>query len=70
MGISEGVVLEWLKSAGDHVSEDEPIVEIETAKATDVVRAPTSGTLAEILAQTGETIPVGDLIATIETEPR
>lgn len=37
MGISEGTVLRWLKAAGDEVEEDEPVVEIETAKATDVL---------------------------------
>jgi pyruvate/2-oxoglutarate dehydrogenase complex dihydrolipoamide acyltransferase (E2) component len=66
MGISEGTIVQWLKQVGDVVSEDEPLVEVETAKATDFVNAPASGRLAEILVQAGETVPVGELIAMIE----
>ena len=67
MGINEGTVIQWLKAVGDQVTEDEPLVEIETAKATDFVGAPASGVLAETLAQTGAVIPVSELLAIIET---
>jgi pyruvate/2-oxoglutarate dehydrogenase complex dihydrolipoamide acyltransferase (E2) component len=68
MGINEGTVVEWLKAVGDAVTEDEPLVEIETAKATDVVNAPANGVLAQILAQPGTVVPVSGLLAIIDTE--
>jgi pyruvate/2-oxoglutarate dehydrogenase complex dihydrolipoamide acyltransferase (E2) component len=67
MGINEGTVLQWLKAVGDEVAEDEPLVEIETAKATDFVNAPATGVLAEIVAEVGAVVPVSDVLAIIET---
>jgi pyruvate/2-oxoglutarate dehydrogenase complex dihydrolipoamide acyltransferase (E2) component len=69
MGMTEGTVVEWLKSVGDQVAEGEPLVEIETAKAVDVLPAPASGTLVEIVAPADAVIPVNELLAVIETEP-
>jgi 2-oxoglutarate dehydrogenase E2 component (dihydrolipoamide succinyltransferase) len=66
MGLTEGTVLQWLKSVGDSVVENEPLVEVETAKATDFVVAPATGVLVEILADVGTIVPVGELLATIE----
>lgn len=66
MGITEGTVLQWLKEVGDEVVVDEPLVELETAKAVDFVNAPASGVLSEILAAAGAIVPVGDLVAIIE----
>jgi pyruvate/2-oxoglutarate dehydrogenase complex dihydrolipoamide acyltransferase (E2) component len=66
MGMADGTVLEWLKSVGDDVAEDEPLVEIEAAKATDFVTAPASGVLSQIVAETGTVVPVGELLAIIE----
>ena len=43
------------------------IAEVETAKATDFVTAPAAGTLASIAAETGAVVPVGELLAVIET---
>jgi pyruvate dehydrogenase E2 component (dihydrolipoamide acetyltransferase) len=65
MGMQEGTVVEWLKSEGDSVSEDEPIVEIESEKTTDTVRAPSSGVLARILAPAGRTVRIYELLAVI-----
>ena len=67
MGINEGTVLRWMKEVGDEVTEDEPLVEVETAKATDYVNAPASGVLAEIVAAAGAVVPVADVLAIIET---
>jgi pyruvate/2-oxoglutarate dehydrogenase complex dihydrolipoamide acyltransferase (E2) component len=67
MGLTEGTVLQWLKAVGDEVAEDEPLVEVETAKATDFVGAPASGILTEIVVQAGAVVPVMDLLAVIET---
>ena len=46
MGIEEGTVVRWLKAVGDKVQAGEPIVEIETAKATQEMESPATGTLA------------------------
>jgi pyruvate/2-oxoglutarate dehydrogenase complex dihydrolipoamide acyltransferase (E2) component len=66
MGIDEGTIIRWLKGVGDTVEKGEPIVEIETAKATQEVEAPASGTLVKILLAQGETAPVNTDIAEIE----
>jgi pyruvate/2-oxoglutarate dehydrogenase complex dihydrolipoamide acyltransferase (E2) component len=66
MGIEEGTVTRWLKSEGDRVEKGEPIVEIETAKATQEVEAPVSGTLVKILLEQGATAPVNTAIGLIE----
>lgn len=66
MGIEEGTITRWLKAIGDHVEQGEPIVEIETAKATQEVEAPASGTLIKILLPEGQSAAVNTEIALIE----
>lgn len=66
MGIEEGTVTQWLKAEGDLVTQGEPLVEIETAKATQAVEAPVSGRLRKILLAVGETAAVNTTIALIE----
>ena len=66
MGISEGTIVRWLKSVGEIVTEGEPLVEIETAKATQEVAALVSGTLVEILVAEGESVAVNSQIALID----
>ena len=61
--VSEGTILEWAKSPGDSVAEDETIVEISTDKVDAEVPAPASGTLTEVLAEAGDTVTVGQVIA-------
>src|SRR3954466_2023810 len=61
--VSEGTILEWAKAPGDSVAEDETIVEISTDKVDAEVPAPTSGTLTEVLADAGDTVTVGQVIA-------
>lgn len=68
MGIDEGTVVRWLKSAGAKVAKGEPIVEIETAKSTQEVEAPISGTLVQILVAEGQAAPVNTDIALIEED--
>jgi pyruvate/2-oxoglutarate dehydrogenase complex dihydrolipoamide acyltransferase (E2) component len=69
MGIEEGTVARWLKAVGHRVQKGEPIVEIETAKATQEVVSPVSGTVAEILVAEGEVAAVNTAIAMIEEDP-
>ncbi|HEX8101273.1 MAG TPA: multifunctional oxoglutarate decarboxylase/oxoglutarate dehydrogenase thiamine pyrophosphate-binding subunit/dihydrolipoyllysine-residue succinyltransferase subunit [Solirubrobacteraceae bacterium] len=61
--VSEGVILEWLKQPGDAIEADETIVEISTDKVDAEVPAPAAGTMGEILAEAGETVTVGQVIA-------
>lgn len=63
--MEEGTVAEWLKSEGDDVARDEPLLMVEMDKGTLEVPAPVSGVLRRIVVQPGETVPVRTLIAEI-----
>ena len=63
--MEEGTILSWLKQVGDEVAVGEELVEIETDKANMAYEADVAGTLNEILAQEGETLPIGSPIARI-----
>lgn len=67
--IMEGTVVEWSKQIGDFVNQDETLLEIGTDKVDSEVPAPESGVLVEILAQEGDTVEVGEVIAILETDP-
>jgi len=60
--VVEGTISKWLKNVGDSVKEEEPLVEIMTDKITIEVPSPGSGTLGQILVESG-TIPIGEKIA-------
>jgi pyruvate dehydrogenase E2 component (dihydrolipoamide acetyltransferase) len=62
--MEEGTILKWLKAEGDEVARGDELVEIETDKATMTYEADTAGTL-RIVAQEGETLPIGQVIARI-----
>lgn len=66
--IAEGTLSKWLKKVGDTVKRDEPIFEISTDKVDAEIPAASSGTLAEILVQEGQTVPVSTVVARLETE--
>jgi 2-oxoglutarate dehydrogenase E2 component (dihydrolipoamide succinyltransferase) len=59
-------ILRWLKSVGDTVAENEPLIELETDKVTVEVASPGTGTLREILKQEQDEIGPGDLLGWIE----
>ena len=63
--INEATVSKWLKRPGESVALDEPVAELETDKVTLEVSAPSSGTLAEILAEEGANVPVGAVLGRI-----
>ena len=63
--MEEGTILSWLKQVGDEVAVGDELVEIETDKANMAYESDTAGTLTEILAQEGETLPIGSPIARI-----
>jgi pyruvate/2-oxoglutarate/acetoin dehydrogenase E1 component len=61
--MEEGTILRWLKQPGDSVAKGEPLVEVETDKATIVYEAEQDGVLAEIAVQENGTVPLGAVIA-------
>ncbi|HYH71291.1 MAG TPA: 2-oxoglutarate dehydrogenase complex dihydrolipoyllysine-residue succinyltransferase [Methyloceanibacter sp.] len=63
--VTEATVGQWFKQAGDAVTADEPLVELETDKVTVEVPAPASGVLSDIKVKTGETVAVGTLLGAI-----
>lgn len=66
--IAEGTVSKWLKEVGDEVERDESLLEISTDKVDAEIPSPAAGTLAEVKVKEGETVEVGTVVATIETE--
>jgi pyruvate dehydrogenase E2 component (dihydrolipoamide acetyltransferase) len=66
-GIAEGEIVKWLVKAGDSVKEHQAVVEVMTDKATVEVPSPAAGTIGELRAQEGQTVPVGSVIFTLET---
>ena len=65
LSMQEGAIVEWLKPEGSSVREGEDLVDIETSKITNVCESPAAGVLRRIVAQPGETLPVGGLIAVL-----
>ncbi|HEY8082650.1 MAG TPA: dihydrolipoamide acetyltransferase family protein [Solirubrobacterales bacterium] len=63
--MEEGTILQWLKQVGDEIAIGDELVEIETDKANMAYESDLTGTLAEILAKEGETLPVGAPIARV-----
>jgi pyruvate/2-oxoglutarate dehydrogenase complex dihydrolipoamide acyltransferase (E2) component len=64
-GVAEGEVARWLVQVGEHVEEDDPLVEIQTDKTTVEIPSPASGTVARILVGEGELVPVGTPLVVI-----
>ena len=66
--VTEGEVEKWLKSEGEMVEQDEPLVEVATDKVTAEIPSPFAGTVVRILVPEGATIQVGQALAHIEIE--
>jgi 2-oxoglutarate dehydrogenase E2 component (dihydrolipoamide succinyltransferase) len=66
--VAEATMLQWKKKAGDTVSVDEILIEIETDKVVLEVPAPAAGVLSEILVADGGTVIAEQLIARIDTD--
>ncbi|WP_228431204.1 multifunctional oxoglutarate decarboxylase/oxoglutarate dehydrogenase thiamine pyrophosphate-binding subunit/dihydrolipoyllysine-residue succinyltransferase subunit [Baekduia soli] len=64
--VTEGTILEWAVKVGDHVSDGDTVVEISTDKVDMELPAPAAGTITEILADEGETVVVGQVIARMQ----
>jgi 2-oxoglutarate dehydrogenase E2 component (dihydrolipoamide succinyltransferase) len=65
--IMEGTILKWNKKAGDAIDQDESVLEIATDKVDSEVPAPVAGKITQLLAEEGQTVAVGTVIALIET---
>ena len=63
--VVEATVAKWMKSSGDTINADEPIVELETEKVTLEVPSPISGVLKEVVANEGDNVEVGALLGII-----
>ena len=66
--VTEAIIGTWLKQVGDRVEKYDPLVEVVTDKVTMEVPSPATGVLVGIMAQEGETIPMGSIIADMEVE--
>src|SRR4051795_13708180 len=67
VSVSEGTIADWKKKPGDWIERDETIVEISTDKIETEIPSPTAGRVAEILVEVGVTVPVGEVLARIDT---
>ena len=67
ISVSEGTILEWRKRPGDWVEADETICDVTTDKVDVEIPSPASGRLAKIIADPGDTVPVGEPIAEIDS---
>ncbi|OFN77841.1 2-oxoglutarate dehydrogenase, E2 component, dihydrolipoamide succinyltransferase [Corynebacterium sp. HMSC074E01] len=63
--VTEGTITQWLKSVGDTVEVDEPLLEVSTDKVDTEIPSPVAGTLVEILAEEDDTVDVGAVIARV-----
>src|SRR5947199_6110700 len=67
-GLTEGEVARWLVSEGDEITEDAPLVEIQTDKTTVEIPSPAAGVVARILVAEGDIVPVGTVLVVIGEE--
>jgi 2-oxoglutarate dehydrogenase E2 component (dihydrolipoamide succinyltransferase) len=65
--VLEATITKWLKKPGDTISEDDPIAEIATDKVDSEIPSPVEGILVEVKFSEGAVIPVGTVIALVET---
>ena len=63
--VTEATVSKWLKSVGESVSSDEPLVELETDKVNVEVPSPSNGVLEKIAVKEGDTVQVGALLGSV-----
>ena len=65
--IMEATILKWLKKPGDNIAQDEPVLEIATDKVDSEVPSTAAGVLAEVLYKENDVVPIGAVIARIQT---
>jgi pyruvate dehydrogenase E2 component (dihydrolipoamide acetyltransferase) len=64
-GLTEGEIARWLVSVGQEIAEDDPLVEVQTDKTTVEIPSPAAGTVARILVEEGQIVPVGTVLVVI-----
>lgn len=67
-GIAEVEIIEWLIAVGDHVDEDQVVVSIETDKSIVEMPTPVAGTVSRLGANPGDTVPVGQMLFTLDPD--
>jgi 2-oxoglutarate dehydrogenase E2 component (dihydrolipoamide succinyltransferase) len=67
-GVIEATIIAWLKNEGDRIAEDETILEVATDKVDTEIQCPVSGIVKKINYQKDDVVPVGEILALIETE--
>ncbi len=67
-GLTEGEIVTWLVAVGDHVTIDQPVVEVETAKAVVEVPCPFEGVVRARFGETGEKLAVGSVLLSVGAE--
>ncbi len=67
-GLSEAEIARWLVAEGDHVDEDQPLVEVQTDKTTVEIPSPHEGTVLKVLVAEGDLAPVGAVLVVIGEE--
>ena len=68
-GLTEGEILQWMVSVGDTITLNQPIVEVETAKAAVEVPSPFAGVVTKIHHPAGTMVDVGAVIISVDTDP-
>ena len=66
--MKEGQILKWMVKVGDHVDEDDALLEVKAEKMSAEVESLYTGTVVEIIAKEGESYPVGAVLGYIEAE--
>src|SRR5438067_8931303 len=67
-GIAEAEIVAWHVKVGDTIAEDQQIADMMTDKATVEMESPVSGKVLELAGEVGEQVPIGSVLAVIETE--
>ncbi|MGH3648837.1 MAG: biotin/lipoyl-containing protein, partial [Micromonosporaceae bacterium] len=68
-GLTEGEILSWMVNVGDQVKLNQPIVEVETAKAAVEIPSPYAGVVTQLFHGEGDTVEVGSPIIAYDTDP-
>jgi 2-oxoisovalerate dehydrogenase E2 component (dihydrolipoyl transacylase) len=68
-GLTEGEILQWLVTVGEEIKLNQPIVEVETAKAAVEVPSPFAGIVTQLHHPAGSTVDVGSVIISVDTDP-
>src|SRR5687767_11490858 len=67
-GIAEAEIVAWHVKIGDRIEEDQQLADMMTDKATVEMESPVAGTLVEVAGDVGDQIPIGSVLAVIETD--